>query len=77
MSMDLEQRINRIVGQLKGIQRMVKEKRECGEVLQQISAIKKAIDGLSKEIVVSDMCEFLPKEDVSRVEKMIERAINL
>ena len=59
--MDLDQRINRIVGQLKGIQRMVKEKRECGDVLQQISAIKKAIDGLSREIVVSDMCEFCRK----------------
>lgn len=75
--MDLEQRINRIVGQLKGIQRMVKEKRECGDVLQQISAIKKAIDGLSKEIVVSDICEFLPEKDVLKVEKMIERAISL
>ena len=70
--MDLDQRINRIVGQLKGIQRMVKEKRECGDVLQQISAIKKAIDGLSREIVVSDMCEFLPEKDVSRVEEMIK-----
>jgi len=75
--MNLEQRINRIIGQLRGISRMVHEKRECGEVLQQISAIKKAIDGLSKEIVVSDICEFLPKEDVTKVEKMIERAISL
>lgn len=72
-----EQRINRIIGQLKGIARMVKEKRDCSEVLQQVSAVKKAIDGLSKEIVVSDMCEFLPEKDVTRVEKMIKRAINL
>ena len=75
--MELDQRINRIVGQLKGIQRMVKDKRECGDVLQQGSAIKKAIDGLSKEIVVKNMCEFLPEKDVSKVERMIERAISL
>ncbi len=43
----LNQRINRIIGQLKGIQRMLDERRDCQEVLQQISAVKKAIDGLS------------------------------
>jgi len=75
--MDTNQRINRIIGQLKGIQKMMDEKRECSDVLQQVSAVKKAIDGLSKEIVVSDMCEFLPQKDISRVEKMIDRAISL
>lgn len=74
---ETQQRINRIIGQLKGISRMVDEKRDCSEVLQQVSAIKKAIDGLSKEIVVSNMCQFLPEKDLERVEKMIERAINL
>lgn len=74
---ETQQRINRIIGQLKGISRMVDEKRDCSEVLQQVSAIKKAIDGLSKEIVVSNMCQFLPEKDIDRVEKMIERAINL
>lgn len=75
--MELSKRISRIIGQLKGIQKMVESKRECGDVLQQVSAVKKAIDGLSKEIVVSNICEFLPHKDVSRVSEMIERAINL
>lgn len=76
-SLETQQRINRIIGQLKGISRMVEEKRDCSDVLQQVSAIKKAIDGLSKEIVVSNMCQFLPEKDISKVERMIERAINL
>jgi DNA-binding FrmR family transcriptional regulator len=75
--MDNTRRINRIIGQLRGIERMVASKRDCGEVLQQISAIKKAIDGLSKEIVISDICRLLPKEDTRKVEQMLERAINL
>jgi DNA-binding FrmR family transcriptional regulator len=75
--MEVAQRISRIIGQLKGIEKMVKEKRECNDILQQISAVKKAIDGLSKEIVVADMYEFLPEKDITKVEKMIERAINL
>lgn len=72
-----KKRINRIIGQLKGIQKMVEQKRECSEILQQISAVKKAIDGLSKEIVVSNICRFIPDEKVERVQKMVERAINL
>lgn len=74
---ETETRINRIIGQLKGVQKMVKDKRECSEILQQISAIKKAIDSLSKEIVISDICRFIPKKEVEKVEKMVERAINL
>jgi len=75
--MDTTRRINRIIGQLRGIERMLASKRDCGEVLQQISAIKKAIDSLSKEIVVSDICRLIPKEDTRKVEQMLERAINL
>ena len=42
--LDITQRINRIVGQLRGIEKMIKSERECHEILQQISAAKKAID---------------------------------
>jgi len=75
--MDIYQRINRLIGQLRGIGRMVEEKRDCAEILQQIQAVKKAIDGLSKEIVVSDICRLVPKENSKKVEKMLESVIRL
>lgn len=75
--MDVKKRVNRIIGQLKGINKMVDNKRDYIEVLQQISAVKKAIDGLSKELVISDICQYVPKENTRKVEQMIERAINL
>ena len=74
---DISNRINRLIGQLKGIEKMLNNKRECSDVLQQISAVKKAIDGLSKEIVVSDICRLIPNEDADKIGKMVERAINL
>ena len=74
---DITQRINRIIGQLRGIEKMIKAKRECHEVLQQISAAKKAIDGLSKEMVISDICKLIPDEDSKKIARMVERAINL
>lgn len=74
---DISKRVNRLVGQLRGIEKMVMDKRDCSEVLQQISAVKKAIDGLSKEIVISDICRLIPQEDTKKVSEMVERAINL
>jgi len=74
---DTRKRINRIIGQLRGIEKMLTNKRECSDVLQQISAVKKAIDGLSKEIVISNICKLIPNEDSKKIEKMVERAINL
>ncbi len=74
---DTKKRVNRIIGQLRGIEKMLGNKRECSDVLQQISAVKKAIDGLSKEIVISDICKLIPNEDASKIGKMVERAINL
>jgi len=73
----LKQRINRMIGQLKGIEKMIDQGRDCSDILQQITAIKRAIDGLSKEVVVSDVCKYIAKEDSKRIEKVIERAINI
>ena len=75
--MDLKKRINRLIGQLRGIERMVEAKRDSSEILQQMSAAKKAIDALSKEILISDICQYVPQKDSVRIGKMVERAINL
>ena len=75
--MNINPRINRIIGQLRGIEKMNDKDRSCSEILQQISAVKKAIDGLSREIVISDICRIIPKDKKAKVEQMIERAIKL
>ncbi|RJQ37380.1 metal-sensitive transcriptional regulator [Candidatus Microgenomates bacterium] len=74
---DTKKRVNRIIGQLRGIEKMLGNKRDCSDVLQQISAVKKAIDGLSKEIVISDICKLIPNEDSAKIGRMVERAISL
>ena len=71
------QRVNRIIGQLKGVQRMMETGRECTEVLQQVAAVKKAIDGLSKELVVADMCNRMPAKDAKKIERIVERVISM
>ena len=48
-------RLNRIEGQIKGIKKMIDEDRYCNDVLIQLSAIDKAIKGLANEILDEHM----------------------
>ncbi len=73
----MNQRINRIIGQLKGIQRMMDSNRDTSEILQQISAIKKAIDGMSKELVVTDMCKNMSEPERKKVTKVVDRVLSM
>lgn len=74
---ELDKRMSRIIGQLRGIQKMVKSKRDCPDILQQIMAIKKAIDSLSKEIVLLYIERDLPDAKRKKFEDMLEKAISL
>jgi CsoR family transcriptional regulator, copper-sensing transcriptional repressor len=47
----IQTRVNRIAGQVTGIQRMVEEGRYCVEVLNQIAAVRSALDSLGIEIL--------------------------
>ena len=42
---DLQKRLKRIEGQLRGVQKMLDEDRECHEVVQQLAAIRSAVQG--------------------------------
>jgi DNA-binding FrmR family transcriptional regulator len=44
---EMNRRLNRIEGQLRGVQKMIDEGRECREVLQQLVAIRAAVQGAS------------------------------
>jgi len=50
----LQHRINRLEGQLRGINRMIDEERECGEVLQQLTAARSALQG-TIEVFIEEM----------------------
>ena len=43
MKADLTTRLRRIEGQVRGVQRMVEEDRECADILQQMTAIRSAV----------------------------------
>lgn len=45
---NLASRLARIEGQIRGIARMVEDNRRCPEVLAQVGAVHKALDGVAK-----------------------------
>ncbi|MBM7854589.1 DNA-binding FrmR family transcriptional regulator [Desulfohalotomaculum tongense] len=44
MKTDLQSRLKRIEGQVRGVQKMIAENRPCGEIVIQLGAIKAAVN---------------------------------
>jgi DNA-binding FrmR family transcriptional regulator len=69
------QNLRRIEGQVKGIQRMVTEERQCDEVLTQIMAIKAALDRVTTDLVQTNMAtcfdSYSPEEVKDKMAKTI------
>jgi DNA-binding FrmR family transcriptional regulator len=75
---DLVARLRRVEGQIRGIQQMLTDGRECREVVTQISAASKALDQAGFKLVASGLtyCLSHPEDaardgyDVGEVQKM-------
>ncbi len=57
----MHKRILRIIGQLKGIDKMIEGERECKDILLQINAIKAAVNTVGLELAKGELCKVLPK----------------
>lgn len=53
----LKARVARLRGQLDGVARALDEERGCGEVLQQVAAIRGAVTGLMAELLEGHLRE--------------------
>ncbi len=52
-------RLNRIEGQIKGIQRMISEEKFCGDILIQVSAVKSALNNVGGLVLENYMNDCL------------------
>jgi len=48
---ELIKRLTKIEGQIRGIQKMIKEKRNCDDILIQISAVKSALNAVALKLL--------------------------
>lgn len=59
----LQARVNRIQGQLSGLGKMLEQEAECDTVLQQIAAVRGAVNGLMQVVIEGHLQDHLVKED--------------
>lgn len=70
---DLINRLKRIEGQVKGIQRMLEEGKDCGDVIIQISAIRAAINKVGSMMLEKQVTDCI-EDAITTSDK--EHAIN-
>ena len=61
---DLIKALRRIEGQARGIQAMISGGRECAEVVQQLAAMRNAVDRVSHRVVAANLRACLAEVDV-------------
>jgi CsoR family transcriptional regulator, copper-sensing transcriptional repressor len=70
-------RLKKIAGQINGIQKMIEDKRYCVEILQQLGAVKSAINSLQANLLETHLTNcvkeaFELKKDADIEEKIME-----
>lgn len=71
-------RVRRIKGQTEALERALQEKVDCGAILQQIAAVRGAINGLMAEVLEGHIREHLGVETTAKQrEKDVEETINV
>jgi DNA-binding FrmR family transcriptional regulator len=74
-------RLNRIIGQLEGVRRMIEERRYCGDILQQTTAVQSALRGLEAAVLEKFMnsCvrDAFTSNDESEMQKKVDELMKL
>jgi len=73
-------RLRRIEGQVRGVQNMLNEERECREILQQLAAIRSAVQSTSSAFLEQYASDCLlnpdPQDPQQRLE-LVQELVNL
>lgn len=73
-------RLRRIEGQVRGVQAMIYEERDCQEVLQQFTSIRSALQSASRSFIqeyATDCLARLDEDDPQQREKFVQDLLDL
>ncbi|MDN6193691.1 MAG: metal-sensitive transcriptional regulator [Alkalibacterium sp.] len=75
----IHNRLKRTEGQIRGIQRMLEEEKECSDVVTQLSAVRSSIDRIMGVIVAENLKECIENPSMNQEEQneKIQKAIQL
>ncbi|HEX3276335.1 MAG TPA: metal-sensitive transcriptional regulator [Gemmatimonadales bacterium] len=74
-------RLRRIEGQVRGLQKMMDDERYCADVLAQVSSVQEALRGVSRSLLHNHLkhcaSEAIRSEDPAKAEAMYEELLDL
>ena len=75
----LKNRLSRMEGQLRGIQRMMEEGQDCKDVVNQLSAVRSGIERTIGVVVSENLIECVRESDgdSEQMNELIGQAVNL
>ncbi|WP_342430922.1 metal-sensitive transcriptional regulator [Neobacillus sp. FSL H8-0543] len=75
----IKNRVKRMEGQLRGINKMMEENKDCKEVITQLSAVRSAVDRTIGVIVSSNLvdCVLEAEKNGEKTDELIQQAVNL
>ncbi len=73
----INNRLNRIEGQVRGVKKMIEEDRYCDDVLIQLSAIDKSVKSLANHILENHMQTCVLKDLENGNYEIIDEVVNL
>ncbi len=62
---DLTKRVRRIAGQLAAVEKALDTDASCSDVLQQVAAVRGAINGLMDELIIEHLREHVAAPDLT------------
>ena len=70
-------RLKRSEGQLRGIQKMIEEERDCVDILTQLTAVRSSVDRVIELIITENLtaCIIDPLEDPQAQKERLEKAV--
>ena len=72
-------RLSRAEGQIRGIQKMINDDKDCMDVMTQLSAVRSSIDRVMGMVVANNLkdCVENPEGDPAAQSKKLKQAINM
>lgn len=76
---NIQNRLKRAEGQMRGIQKMIEDEKDCVDIVTQLSAVRSSIDRIMGIIVAENLkdCLLNPKQDPNKQQDKIDQAVQL
>ena len=70
-------RLKRSEGQLRGIQKMMEEKRDCVDIITQLTAVRSSVDRIIELMITENLTSCIndPLEDPQAQKERLEKAV--